>query len=80
MVEQELREKIAHIVFMVVANHILRNEIIVEGIKATYTTVDQILALTDAYYQEKYKGWVKLPPDSAILENVSLLKNLPSDD
>lgn len=25
-------------------------------------------------------GYVKLPPDSAILENISLLKDLPSDD
>ena len=36
--------------------------------KPDYELADQILALTDEYYKEKYKGWVKL--DSIEIEHV----------
>ncbi len=60
---EELREKIARLVRYYYFHDnadIVRSDV----------TADQILALI------KEAGYVRLPPDSAILENISLLKDL----
>ncbi len=58
--DKELREKIAHTVFMVVANPPLRTSILVHGIKEAYPTADQILSLI------KEAGYIRLADDQSL--------------
>lgn len=74
----ELRQKIAKLGFQYAY---LIDDKNVDGAWALTKEQDKWLDMADQILARiKKEGYVKVPPDSAILENVSLLKNLGEEN
>jgi len=68
--EQEVIEKIAKVLAKVVIEAIKHSDI--NWVFEAPDYANQILAQTDAYYKEKYAGYVKLADDQPLEESKSL--------
>jgi len=84
---EKVREEVARAIEPLAKNYVLgyiRNLNELEGelkrVLDFYT--DQILQIVNAHWEAEIKeeGWVQLPPDSAILEGISNLKNIGGEE